>query len=73
MFTASLGLGANIQTQSKELRANLGFKYNQGKRGTGANNNWKQGKTKGSKSTMGASSDQNRNNPGQILTGYYGR
>ena len=38
------------------------------KRGTGANNNWEQGKTKWSKSPMGASSGKTRNNPGQILT-----
>jgi hypothetical protein len=61
-----LGLGANMQRTEE----NKGFKYNQGKRGTGANNNGDQGKTKGQKAQWGHLVTKNWNNPGQILTGY---
>ena len=50
------------------MEENKGFKYNQGKRGTGANNKGDQGKTKGQKAQWGHLVTKNRNNPGQILT-----
>ena len=68
MFTASLGLGANIQTQSKELRKTKGLNTIKGNEAQMQIITGNKGKQKGSISTMGASSDQNRNNPGQILT-----
>ena len=53
MFTASLGLGANIQTQSKELRKTKGLNIFKGIEAQVQIIIWKQGKTKGSKKHNG--------------------
>jgi hypothetical protein len=53
MFTASLGLGANIQTQSKELRKTKGLNTFKGNEAQVQIITGNKGKQKGQKSTRG--------------------